>query len=322
MIADNLFRGTIMLLIPLLHALGVLALWHVYIISTVYGFLVMITLAGGPSLVPELVDSQHLDTANALETISYTLSGVVGPPIAGLLIPLISAPNVILFDVASYFLFALALVGAKSPARTTAAPAAGQPSYRLSDAVRLLLGSKVLLSTTLMYMSANLGMGALQVWLPIVCDQALGGGAGLYGALLGAMAVGEVASSFLAGTAKLPLGQAITIAQMLSGLALAIIAAILSIPTAFVAFLLLGFLSAPLTIWAQTLRMKIIPNDMRGRTFALLRTLMQSATPVGGGIAGVIMPLLPISAMILLSALLVGVPGAIGYGVKELRSTE
>jgi hypothetical protein len=104
--------------------------------------------------------------------------------------------------------------------------------------------------------------------------------------------------------------------------AAAIMALSLSIPTAFASFLLLGFFSAPLTIWAQTLRMKIIPNAMRGRTFALLRTLMQSATPVGGGIAGLIMPLLPISAMILLSALLVGVPGAIGYGVKELRSAE
>lgn len=322
MIADNLFRGAIMLLIPLLHAVGLLALWHVYVISTVYGFLVMITLAGSPSLVPELIDGQHLDTANALETISYTLSGVVGPPIAGLLIPLIRAPNVILFDVASYFLFALALLAAKSPARTTTAPAEGQPSYRLSDAVRLLLRNRVLLSTTLMYMSANLGMGALQVWLPIVCDQALGGGAELYGALLGAMAVGEVSSSLLAGTAKLPLGKAITVAQALSGLAAAIMAVSLSIPTAFISFLLLGFFSAPLTIWAQTLRMKIIPDALRGRTFALLRTLMQSATPVGGGIAGVIMPLLPISAMILISALLVGVPGGIGYGVQELRGAE
>jgi MFS family permease len=324
MIADNLFRGTIMLLIPLLHALGLLALWHVYLISTVYGFLVMITLAGSPSLVPELIDGQHLDTANALETISYTLSGVVGPPVAGLLIPLIGAPNVVIFDVASYGLFALALLGAKSPARPRAAPAEGQPSYRLSDAVRLLLRNRVLLSTTLMYMSANLGMGALLVWLPIVCDQVLGGGAELYGALLGAMAVGEVASSLLAGTARipLPLGSAVTVAQMLSGLAAGIIAVSLSIPAAFVSFVLLGFFSAPLTIWAQTLRMKIIPEAMRGRTFALLRTLMQSATPVGGGIAGVIMPLLPISAMILLSALLIGVPGGIGYGVKELRGAE
>jgi hypothetical protein len=34
------------------------------------------------------------------------------------------------------------------------------------------------------------------------------------------------------------------------------------------------------------------------------------------------MPFLPISAMILLSAALVGVPGAIGYGVRELREAD
>jgi MFS family permease len=324
MIADNLIRGTIMLLIPLLYGLGALALWHVYLISTVYGFLVMITLAGGPSLVPDLVEPQHLDTANALETLSYTLSGVVGPPVAGLLIPLIGAPNVVLFDVTSYFLFALALFAAKVHARQPDANEDGQPSYRLSDAVRLLLGNRILLSTTLMYMSANLGMGALLVWLPILCDQVLGGGAELYGLLLGAMAVGEVTSSFLAGTAKLPisLGKTITIAQMLSGLAAAILALSLSIPAAILSFVLLGFFSAPLTIWAQTLRMKIIPEALRGRTFALLRTLMQSATPVGGGIAGFIMPFLPMSAMVLLSALLVGAPGALGYGVRELREAD
>jgi MFS family permease len=324
MIADNLFRGAIMLLIPFLHVLGLLALWHIYLISTVYGFLVMITLAGSPSLVPELIDREHLDTANALETLSYTLSGVLGPPVAGLLIPLIGAPNVVLFDAASYFLFALALLGAKSPARSTETQPDNQLTYRLSDAVRLLVSNKVLLSTTLMFMAFNLGFGAIQVWLPIVTDQILGGGAELYGLLLGAMAVGEVMSAFLAGTARmsLRLGMAISIAQILSGLAAGIMALSLSIPTAFISFLLLGFFSAPLTIWAQTLRMKVIPDALRGRTFALLRTLMQSANPVGGGIAGVIMPLLPISVMILISALLIGVPGAVGYTINQLRTAD
>ncbi len=49
-----------------------------------------------------------------------------------------------------------------------------------------------------------------------------------------------------------------------------------------VSLTLFGLFSAPLTIWAQTLRMQIIPESLRGRTFALLRTLMQSANPIGG----------------------------------------
>jgi hypothetical protein len=60
----------------------------------------------------------------------------------------------------------------------------------------------------------------------------------------------------------------------------------------------MGFFSLPLTTWAQTLRLQVIPEEMRGRTFALLRTLMQGTVPLAG-----------IYALILLSALLGGIPG-------------
>ena len=46
---------------------------------------------------------------------------------------------------------------------------------------------------------------------------------------------------------------------------------------------------------------------------------MQSGNPIGGAIAGLLLPLLGCRAMIALSAIVVGVPGIIGYRVKELR---
>jgi len=321
MIADNLIRGVAVLLIPLLHALGTLALWHVYAVSIVYGSLMMISLAGSPSLVPDLVKESHLDTANALETLSYTLSGVVGPPLAGVLIPLVTSPNVVIFDGLSYFLFAAALMTIRLPPPVESTPQTQPDSYHLRDAVRLLTGNKVLLSTTIMFMLANLGLGVLYVWLPILADQMPGGGSELYGALLGAMAVGEVASSLLAGTWKLPvtLGIAICLGQTLAGAVILLMIVGLSTPVVAVSLALLGFFSAPMTIWAQTLRMKVIPNPLRGRTFALLRTLMQSTTPIGGAIAGVVLPLLTMPVMIAASAALIGLPGLAGVRVKALR---
>src|SRR5215813_9119635 len=86
MLADNLVRGVAVALIPLLSVTGHLALWQAYVTSAVYGFLFMITLAGGPSLIPSLVARQQLATANALETLSFTLSGVLGPTLAGVLL--------------------------------------------------------------------------------------------------------------------------------------------------------------------------------------------------------------------------------------------
>jgi Transmembrane secretion effector len=91
--------------------------------------------------------------------------------------------------------------------------------------VRLLLENRVLLSTTLMFMDFNAGNGALSVWLPLFTDRALGGGPGLYGALLGVWATGEVAGAALAGGPRLPLalGALICLAQVLSGLSLVVV---------------------------------------------------------------------------------------------------
>ena len=115
------------------------------------------------------------------------------------------------------------------------------------------------------------------------------------------------------------LGKSICIAQLLSGIGLGVLLVGVSVPAALVSLAALGFFSAPLTVWAQTLRMKIIPDALRGRTFALLRTLMQGAFPLGGAAAGWLMASLPLSVVILISTLVVGVPGLLGYSVRDLR---
>jgi MFS family permease len=321
MLVDSLLRGGVVMLVPFLYATGQLALWHIYAVAALYGGLMMIPLAGGPTLVPDLVSKRDLATANALETLSFTLTGVIGPPVAGVLIARIGAPNVAIFDAATYFVFALALAGIR-PVRqeSTPSPVTNQ-SYHLKDAFRLLSGNTILLSTTLMFMAFNLGFGLILVWLPIYADRVLDGGPELYGVLLGFMAIGEVLSSILAGGLifTLSLGTLICLAQFLAGVTLGLL--LLSQNSGWVMFSLslFGFFHAPLTIWAQTLRMQIIPEALRGRTFALLRTLMQSTNPVGGILAGFLLPILGIPAMIGLSAILIGLPGLFGYRVKGLR---
>jgi MFS family permease len=320
MVADCLVRGAVMTAIPVLHFTGHLALWHVYVAAAAWGALMMLTLAGTPALLPALVPRQHLATANALETLSYTLVGVIGPPLAGLLAPHVGAPNLLIVDACSFFAFAIALLAAH-PAHEAARRAAGHASESLRDVARLLARHPVLVSTTLMFMVWNVGNGALYVWLPVVAAQRLGGGAGLYGALLGAVAAGEIAGALLSGSlaARRTLGTLICRAQALSGAALLPVAVVPALATGFVGLALYGAASAPLTIWAQTLRMRILPESMRGRAFAILRTIMQGGAPLGGLTAGWLLPRVDVTVVMLLSAALAGLPGLLGERVRALR---
>jgi MFS family permease len=306
-----------------------LALWHIYVVAVVYGLLYMITLAGMPSLLPSLVAADRLATANALETLSYTLSGVGGPPLAGVLIMWVGAPNVLVIDALSYAVFALTLTAIPLRSNeTVAANVEARGTYRLRDAVRLLLSNRVLLSTTLMFMAFNVGEGFLWVWLPIMSDNLAHAGAQLYGLLLGALALGEVCGAVLAGSVRLPLslGTRICLSQALAGIALCLllVGQIAGQPLwwALVGLILLGLFSAPLTIWAQTLRMQIIPEQLRGRTFALLRTLMQGSGPLASALGGVLLPALGLLPLIALSAAAAGAPGLVGLQIPPLRRGE
>ena len=119
---------------------------------------------------------------------------------------------------------------------------------------------------------------------------------------------------------SLSLGALICLAQLLAGMSLGLFFGGRNSGWAIAGLTLFGLFSAPLTIWAQTLRMQIIPEPLRGRTFALLRTLMQGTNPLGGVLAGLILPLLGLPAIIGLSAILIGAPGLLGYRVKALHA--
>lgn len=327
MLVDSVLRGLVVASIPIAAFAGNLMLWHVFLAAGVYGLLFMVNLAGAPSIIPSLVRDDQLTAANSLETLGFTVSGVAGPALAGFLIAGIGAPYVLLLDAATYFIFAIVMAtlvlrpedGHAAP--TSPAVGAAAPRYRLMDAVRLLLRSPVLLSTTLMFMAFNAGFGLLEVWLPVHTTQLTSGDAAqLYGILLTVLAAGEAVGALAAGSLSGPMseGRMICAAQILAGLGLGLALIGQTMWTTIPALFLLGLFSGPMTAWAQTLRMRIIPPELRGRSFALLRTLMQASSPVFSGIGGVLLPVVGLAGMIGLSVGLIGAPGVVGTRVREL----
>ncbi|HEX6674240.1 MAG TPA: MFS transporter [Actinomycetes bacterium] len=325
LLADNLIRGAAFATVPLLYRAGTLALWHLYLVAALFALLKMLPLAGVPAMIPELVPTRELDSANALESIGYGVATLAGPAAAGGLLTRLNGANVVAVDAATYLTFAALLWRVRLPTRHPGSdPAPGREGAGVRPALRFVIGQPAIMATTVMFMLFNVGLGIILVLLPVYADTVLtgGGGAAGFGVLSSALAGGELAGSAAAGmvATRWPLGRAIALSQMAAGAFLLGLVALPQLPGA-VAFLgLSAFGSGPLTVWAQTLRMRLIPAHLRGRVFGLLRTSMQATPPLGGIAAAMLLAGPGLRQAILATALLIGVPGAAGLRLRSLST--
>ena len=331
LIADNAIRGIAMLSIPVASALGVLHPIQLDLVALVYGLLYMVSLAGFPSLIPDLVPEDDLATANAMESMSFGVGGVVGPALAGILIGLVGAAANLAIDAATYAAFVACLLVLRLP--STGAPLAPAPAAAgdveaspvdrgLRPALGFIRRSPAILAITVMFMAANVGEGMLAVFLPVLARDVLHAGAAGYGLLVSALTAGSLLGSIIVGGVRWrwPLGRSIAAAQLAFGAGVLGLIALPLLGLAAGILAVVGFCGSPLTIWAQTIRMRLIPEALRGRVFALLRTLMQSTPPIGGLAAGILLAGGAVSVVAAIVGIVIGLPGAIGLVHPALSS--
>ncbi|HEX9550884.1 MAG TPA: MFS transporter [Candidatus Limnocylindrales bacterium] len=321
---DNALRGIAVASVPIASALGVLTTAQLFVVASVYGLLFMTSLAGIPTLITQLAAPRDLTTANAMESLSYTLSGVIGPAVAGLVIVAIGAPAVLAIDALTYFAFVACLLAMR---RDSPTESAGRAAAALTDAprglrpaIRFILGAPAIVAITLFYMSVNIAGGIAIVVIPIYVTEVLRAGSETYGLLLSVLTAGDLAGLLIVGAVswRWPLGRSIAWALLSSGLIL-LLWLLRPGAVALAAILFVwGSLSSSLTPWAQTIRMRLIPAEMRGRVFALLRTSMQSTRPIGAVVAGFLLARGDLSVAILAMALLFGLPGLVGTWLPAL----
>lgn len=334
---DNTVRGLAVASIPVAAALGALTTAQLFVVAAIYGLLYMTSLAGIPSLILRFVEGERLTTANAMESLSYSLSGLIGPGLAGLVIAIFGAPVVLALDALTYGVFVVCLLAIRGTPGAAAdepivgpavgAPAAAAPattsrprSSGLGPAIRFILGAPAIVAITLFYMSVNVAGGIVIVVIPIYVTDVLQAGSATFGLLLSVLTAGDLTGLLVVGAIswRWPLGRSIAWALLSSGLVLLLW--LLSPPVVALGAILFvwGALSSSLTPWAQTIRMRLIPKEMRGRVFALLRTMMQSTRPIGSVIGGLLLAGDNLSIAILAVALLFAAPGLLGIWLPAL----
>ena len=308
---DSLLRAVVFASVPLAVAVGALGAGQLYVVAAVYGLLKMISLAGFPALIPSLVAPGQLMAANALESVSFGIAGLVGAVGAGVAVATVGPGYVVAFDAFTYLAFAACLLGVRGlvATRPSRFAATGGGGGGLRPVLRLVAREPALRDTAIMFALFNVGEGALLVVLPRRAVE-YGLGAGGYGYLVAAMTGGELlaALTLLRRTWRPSLTRSVVAASLCA--AATVLALLVPSPVAALVGLAgLGGCAAAMTTWAQTLRMVAAPAGTHGRLFGLLRTLMQATPPLGAGLAaltlhhGVTVTVLTVCALMAVPAL-------------------
>ena len=164
-LGDSL-RAPLLAAVPALHRLGVLSFPLLLVLVTVIGVFSVPYAAAASSILPEIVgeDASEVARAQAALQVAMQVTGVIGPTLAGVLIPFIGSPSLLLLDGASYALSAgivFALVRRVGHAR----PRAERPRGVLVG-VRQVRRDPLLGSIVLTALAAHVGLAALFATLP------------------------------------------------------------------------------------------------------------------------------------------------------------
>ena len=314
--------------IPLLYAHHALAFWQLLTLVFVRGALDAPGTAARAALIPDVAARARLSLvrANAIHEVVESGSQVVGPALAGVLVSMLGASNVLWADAASFAISA-ALIAAVIP---RAAPAAERTarscSYRhdLAEGLRFVFHDPPIRAIFISATALNFLISPLlAVILPVYMKATYNSAASLGfviaafggGSVLGAIAYGVIGdrfarrSTFIAGVAGI-------------GAAIATLAALPPVVVMAGAMLLGGVISGPNGPLVATVLQERTPEGLRGRVFGTTTAIGFTAAPLGVAVAGYVVDAIGVRPTLIGSAILfLGVICALAYD-RGLRAMD
>ena len=196
MLMADFARAPILASIPVLYSAGVLDFWLLLAIVALLGAFAPPYFAAQRTILPELVGENETRMSQANSSIEggNALAALIGPALAGVLIPFIGASNVLYVDAATY-LVAFLLVLVFVPARKAIASAGSQgvlAGLRFLAADRLL-GPLALMVTAFGFLGAGMSAG-----LPVYAYDQFDGHSWIAGLFYSALGAGAVVGSLFA----------------------------------------------------------------------------------------------------------------------------
>jgi MFS family permease len=274
----------------LLAVTGVAQIWQVYLLAFVFG---IGTAFDGPtrqSFVMEMVGRDDLTNAVGLNSASFNAARVVGPAAAGGLIAALGSGVTatgwaILLNAVSYLAVVWSLYRMTARDLLTPEPAARE-SGMIRDGVRYVRARPdLMLVLTVIFFAGTFGMN-FQMTTALMSTEVFHRGAGEYGVLGSALAVGSLVGALLAARRGRP-RQRLLVGSALAFGTLEIAAGLMPSYLTFALWLpLVGVSSLTLITSANSTMQLSVSPEVRGRVMALYMTIFMGGTPLGAPIVG------------------------------------
>ncbi len=300
----------------------VVRIWHVLTLSVVTG---IAQAFGGPayqSLIPLLVDKQHLPNAIALNSIQFNLSRVIGPLIAGAALTA--------FGMAACFglngLSFLAVIAALLLLHVRHVPVSTGHGIQeeLRGGFAYVRSQPSLIGLTFLACATTFLGTPILTFLPLFAQDVFGGGVGQYTQLMAFAGAGAVTGALVvAWLGKYRhMGRTFLLLQIAFGVLVVLFASTRVVWVNTV--LLFGCGACMVIVFAtiSSLVQLVVPNELRGRVVSIYLVAFRGGMPLGSLVGGYLATLTSAPLVLTVNGLLLSCVAAWFLlkqgGVKEL----
>jgi len=320
--------------VTLLAMLNVLQLWHLALGAFVLGVGQAFFFPAYSAILPRILPAEDLLAANGMEgTVRPILQQAAGPAIAGVLVAAFSPAHAVAGVAACHFLaFGIlnflnrrALVGTDADGASSEASAGRSFLQDLREGFSYTVRTPWLLWTLVWAcLSVLFLIGPIEVLLPFVVRDQLGGDSRMFGFLLAVMGVGSAVAAL--ATASFPLPRRyLTVMVVTWGLGSLPVAAIGFMDSVWLlggAMLIFGVTEGMGTVIWGTLLQRRVPRHLLGRISSLDFFVSLALMPVSMALAGPVAEVVPIWLIFLVAGLVCPVMAFVAVFAARMMTDE
>jgi MFS family permease len=301
MVAAALLRTSALAGVAVAAWYGLLSLTVLYLAVLAFGVGEVLFDTTSQSMVPDLVGSEHLATANGrLVGTQVVMNNFLGAPLAGVLVGLATA-SVFAGPALLYLAAGLLLVRLPGRYRPATRPAASM-RRDIAEGLAYLRRHRTLRSLAALGCLLNLGNTAyFSVFVLFVVgpESPMGLPAAAYGGLGAALAVGSVAGSVFARRVERALGprRVILGAGGLASVTMLVPVFTIDLVAIGAMAVVLGAMSVSINVAVVTSRQRIVPRPLLGRVNSAFRLATVGVMPIGAVLGGTVAGALGLRAL-------------------------